>query len=1029
MGTRRVDWPTVLREGVARLGAMAGALDNATEAELAGFLASRPDVSSYAALCATEEVPPRVYELGQWLAECSLARLTNRLHAAGMRLALDLPVGSRPGGWEQLRWPASFTGGATIGAPPDAFFEAGQDWGLPPPDPIAARRDGHRMWHDLLSNAARHADVLRIDHVMQVLRLWWVPDGESATHGTYVSYPAEELLAVAALVAHRSGTVMVGEDLGTVPPEMVSLMADWGLPGMHEELFALHDLSAASEGVDESPVSLPDVPRGCWAGLRTHDMAPVAAVAADVDSGPYRRALGASIGRPVGPVRDELVRAMLERLCRSDAGAVVVDLDDALGLDARAQRPGHRWRRELVASPAHSRRGARRATRTAKRACRARTDRRRGRQTMNPQNGAGADPMANDESGRSADGCPVGELDLHLLFEGTHTRLHESMGAQPRAGGCWFSVWAPNAVAVRVLCEHDAWAEDHWMEPRGDSGVWSTYLEGPEAGDAYHYRVTSAQGSQLDKADPYAAATSLPPATTSRIADLRHDWADEEWMEMRGARIALDAPVSIYEVHLGSWGRTLPGEGRFPTYVELAAPLADHVLAHGFTHVELMPPTEHPFYGSWGYQTTGYFAPTARHGSPKELMEMIDRLHQRGVGVIVDWVPSHFPFDPHGLADFDGTALYEHADPKQGYHPDWNSAVFNYGRNEVRAFLRSSAMCWLERYHVDALRVDAVASMLYLDYSRGPGEWIPNEFGGRENLEAIAFLRGLNEMVYAEHPDVATFAEESTSWPMVSRPTYVGGLGFGFKWDMGWMHDTLQYMHRDTAHRGYHHGEITFRSVYAFSENFTLPLSHDEVVHGKGSILAKMPGDRWQQFANVRLLYGIQWGQPGKKLLFMGQELATPTEWNHESVLDWGLHDAPGHEGVRLWVAELNRVYRDEPAMHQLDSNPEGFAWLVGDDSGHSVFVWARYAVEGRPVVVLANATPGVHHNYRIGVPRAGRWRELANSDDARFGGSGVSCAGPDGIVTVPVDSHGQYQSIVVTVPPLAAVMLAPEQD
>jgi 1,4-alpha-glucan branching enzyme len=408
-------------------------------------------------------------------------------------------------------------------------------------------------------------------------------------------------------------------------------------------------------------------------------------------------------------------------------------------------------------------------------------------------------------------------------------------------------------------------------------------------------------------------------------------------------------------------------------------------------------------------------------------MAMIDRLHQRGVGVIVDWVPSHFPFDPHGLANFDGTALYEHADPRQGYHPDWNSAVFNYGRNEVRSFLRSSAMCWLERYHVDAIRVDAVASMLYLDYSREAGEWIPNEFGGRENLESIGFLRDLNETIYAEHPDVATFAEESTAWPMVSRPTYIGGLGFGFKWDMGWMHDTLEYIQRDPIHRRYHHGEITFRSVYAFSENFTLPLSHDEVVHGKGSILARMPGDDWQRFANVRLLYGMQWTQPGKKLLFMGDEMATPTEWDHDGVIDWSLHDSESHVGVRRWVAALNELYRDEPALHLLDSNPDGFRWIIGDDAEHSVFVWARMAEGARPVVVVVNATPSVHHHYRIGVPVAGRWREVANSDDLAYGGSGVSTSEEGAVEATPVDSHGYFQSISVSVPPLAVAVLAAE--
>jgi 1,4-alpha-glucan branching enzyme len=625
----------------------------------------------------------------------------------------------------------------------------------------------------------------------------------------------------------------------------------------------------------------------------------------------------------------------------------------------------------------------------------------------------------------------VGDLDLHLLFEGTHQRLHDVMGAQPTETGCWFSVWAPNARWVRVLCEHDGWRDEHWLGRRGGehSGVWSGHVEGAHAGHAYQYRVGTIEGGEVDKADPFAAATTEPPATASRIADLSYDWHDGDWMASRTEHIGREAPVAIYEVHLGSWGRSLPSNGRrFPTYAELADPLADHALAHGFTHVELLPVMEHPFYGSWGYQTTGYFAPTARYGSPQQFMSMVDRLHQRGIGVICDWVPSHFPFDSHGLANFDGTSLFEHADPRQGLHPDWRSAVFNYGRNEVRAFLLSSAMCWLERFHIDGIRVDAVASMLYLDYSRSEGEWIPNIYGGRENLEAIDFLRHLNESIYREHPDVATFAEESTAWPMVSRPTYIGGLGFGFKWDMGWMHDALQYLQRETVHRKYHHDELTFRSVYAFSENFTLPLSHDEVVHGKKALLAKMPGDDWQRFANLRLLYGMQWTQPGKKLLFMGCELATPTEWNHEGLLDWSLHDAPGHVGVRRWVAALNHLYRSESAMHQLDCDPEGFRW-IHNDPGRSIYVYGRFAHRCRPLLVVVNATPGAHHNYRIGVPRPGPWSELLSSDHLDFGGSGVSTVGEaDAVVAMPVDSHGHYQSILVTVPPLAVAVLAPAE-
>ncbi len=623
------------------------------------------------------------------------------------------------------------------------------------------------------------------------------------------------------------------------------------------------------------------------------------------------------------------------------------------------------------------------------------------------------------------------DLDLHLLGEGTHRRLYTQLGAHPGEDGTRFAVWAPAAADLAVVCDHDGQPIEHRLSPNGSSGVWSGWVEGVGVGTTYRYRLTSPDGFRFDKSDPVGATHCGAPSIDSIVADLTYEWSDDDWMTERHRHNALDAPISIYEVHLGSWGRTVVEGQRFPTYRDLALPLAEHCSAHGFTHVEFLPIMEHPFYGSWGYQTTGYFAPTSRYGSPADLMAMIDVLHQRGIGVIVDWVPSHFPTDAHGLAQFDGTHLYEHADPRQGFHPDWNSAIFNYGRNEVRSFLISSAMCWLDRYHVDGIRVDAVASMLYLDYSRNEGEWIPNRYGGRENLEAIDFMRQLNEAVYSEYPDIMTHAEESTAWPGVSRPTYLGGLGFGAKWDMGWMHDTLQYLQRDPIHRSWHHGEITFRSVYMGSENYVLPLSHDEVVHGKGSLLNKMPGDDWQQFANLRLLYSLQWFQPGKKLLFMGSELAPRAEWNHDATLDWSLHDIPWHSGIRHLIAELNRLYRDEPALHRgdygLDDHGPGMEWIEGHDSARSVFAWMRIdpSGEGRPVVVLVNATPSPQWHYRCGVPKMGRWIELFNSDATDFDGSGV---GNQGAVDAhPLDSHGHHQSIVVDLPPLGVVAFAPE--
>jgi 1,4-alpha-glucan branching enzyme len=619
----------------------------------------------------------------------------------------------------------------------------------------------------------------------------------------------------------------------------------------------------------------------------------------------------------------------------------------------------------------------------------------------------------------------LGDHDLHLFNEGTHTRLYEKLGAHPTTrdgdAGTHFAVWAPNAERVSVIGDFNDWNRDaNPLQNVAASGIWTGFVPGVAAGSRYKYRIRSRHGGYaVDKADPFAFLAEAPPLTASTVWPLDYEWMDKEWMESRGGRAARDAPISIYEVHLGSWRRK--GDGSLPSYREIAEPLAEYVSETGFTHVELLPLMEHPFYGSWGYQTTGYFAPTSRYGPPQDLMYLIDCLHQKGVGVILDWVPSHFPNDEHGLGYFDGTHLYEHEDPRLGFHPDWNSLIFNYGRHEVRSFLLSSALFWLDRYHADGLRVDAVASMLYLDYSRKPGEWIPNEFGGRENLRAIDFLRRLNTEVYERHPDVQTFAEESTAWPMVSRPTYLGGLGFGYKWDMGWMHDTLHYLSHDPVHRVHHHNEITFRAVYASNENFVMPLSHDEVVHGKGSLIGKMPGDEWQKRANLRLLFGYLHAQPGKKLLFMGGEFGQWQEWNHEKELDWNLLDVPTHQGLRRWVRDLNTTYRAEPALHELDCEPEGFQWIDCNDAEQSTLVFLRRARSRNEAVIAAfNFTPVPRANFRIGVPGRGSWKELLNSDAPLYGGSGQGNLG--GVDPVPVAHHGQPQSIVITLPPLAAV-------
>jgi 1,4-alpha-glucan branching enzyme len=621
------------------------------------------------------------------------------------------------------------------------------------------------------------------------------------------------------------------------------------------------------------------------------------------------------------------------------------------------------------------------------------------------------------------------EHDAYLFREGTHARLYERLGCHLEATkerGARFGVWAPNARAVSVVGDWNGWrAGADALAPRGDhSGIWEGQVQGVERGQAYKYRIESSVGGHVaEKADPFALACELPPATASRAWTLEYDWGDAEWMNSRGPKNALDAPMAIYEVHAGSWRRK---NGAFLGYRELAHALAGYVKDAGFTHVELMPLTEHPFYGSWGYQTTGYFAPTARYGTPQDFMYLVDHLHQQGIGVILDWVPSHFPADAHGLAFFDGTHLYEHADPRQGFHPEWNSSIFNYGRNEVRAFLLSSALFWLDKYHVDGLRVDAVASMLYLDYARKEGEWIPNRYGGRENLEAILFLRTMNEAVYRDHPECFTVAEESTAWPMVSRPTYLGGLGFGLKWNMGWMHDTLAYFKEDPIHRKYHHGRLTFSLIYAFNENFALPLSHDEVVHGKGSLVGKMPGDAWQQFAGLRALYGYMWGHPGKKLLFMGGEFGQRREWTHDGELEWWVCERPEHAGLQRWVAQLNRAYRAEPALWQVDFAHEGFEWIDANDAENSVIAFLRKPKKGGALIAVAcNLTPVPRENYALGVPRAGTWREILNSDASEYGGAGWGNLGA--VQAAPLAQHGRPWSLTLTLPPLSTLFLRSE--
>ncbi len=621
----------------------------------------------------------------------------------------------------------------------------------------------------------------------------------------------------------------------------------------------------------------------------------------------------------------------------------------------------------------------------------------------------------------------ISARDVRRLREGRHERLYRCLGCHPApdGDGAWFAVWAPNARQVAVVGDWNGWdGQADLLQPRADgSGIWQGWVPAARLGRAYKYRIESSAGVPVpDKADPFAVRCEEPPRSASLVHRLAYAWGDADWMAGRAARNRLDAPLSIYEVHLGSWRRR--DDGVFLGYRELAHALARYVTEAGFTHVELLPVTEHPFYGSWGYQTTGYFAPTARYGSPEDFMYFVDHLHQQGIGVILDWVPSHFPTDGHGLGRFDGTALYEHEDPRQGFHPEWSSAIFNYGRHEVAAFLLSSAMFWLEHYHLDGLRVDAVASMLYLDYARKPGEWVPNRHGGHENLEAVAFLRQLNRKVYQAHPDVMTIAEESTAWPMVSRPVHLGGLGFGLKWNMGWMHDTLAYLREDPLFRRYHHGRLSFSLWYAFNENFVLPLSHDEVVHGKGSMFGRMPGDDWCRFANLRALYGYLWGHPGKKLLFMGNEFGQRAEWAHDGELDWPALRQPLHAGLLRWVSDLNRLHRDEAAMHDLDFSSEGFEWVDCADAEASVIAFLRKPAHRKAPVVLVvcNFTPVPRTDYRLGVPHAGRWEEVLNSDAPEYGGSGWGNFG--GVDARREASHGRPYSLSLTLPPLSVLFL-----
>jgi len=626
----------------------------------------------------------------------------------------------------------------------------------------------------------------------------------------------------------------------------------------------------------------------------------------------------------------------------------------------------------------------------------------------------------------------ISEFDLYLLAEGTHYRAYEKLGAhiteKDGERGVQFAVWAPNARRVSIIGDFNSWNPNAAIMRPSTAGIWEGFVPGIGQGASYKYHIESRyRDYKVDKADPYGFASEVRPKTASRVWNLEtYSWHDESWMKNRANANSLSSPLSFYEFHLGSWKRAPEDGNRWLTYRELAPLLADYVHDAGFTHIEFLPVMEHPFDGSWGYETLGYFAPTSRFGTPEDFMHLVDYLHQRGIGVVLDWVPAHFPKDEAGLGYFDGSHLYEHEDPRQGEHPDWNTFVFNYGRNEVQNFLISNALFWMDKYHVDGLRVDAVASMLYLDYGRREGQWIPNRFGGKENLDAIHFLRTLNEHVYDSYPDAMMIAEESTSWPQVSRPIYLGGLGFGLKWNMGWMHDVLNYISQDPVFRTYHQNEITFSLVYGFAENFVLPFSHDEVVYGKSSMIRKMPGDDWQMFANLRLLYGFMFGHPGKKLLFMGDEFGQWSEWNHDASLQWNLLEHPSHAGLARWVRDLNTLYRGQPSLHATDFNAAGFEWVDCKDFQRSIISFLRRGQNPNDqLLFVCNFTPVVRQNYRVGVPLEGYWKEILNSDAPLYGGSGQGNFG--GLSTVPLPIHGRPFSLNMTLPPLGILIFRPE--
>ena len=924
--------------------------------------------------------------LAQYLMDTQMRELQGHLGSRGQYLYLDLPVGAHPDGYDTWKYREAFVDGVSLGAPPDDFFAGGQCWGLPathPQHPGAM----YEMLSAALHHNARYAGVLRIDHVMGFHRQWWVPDGFEAAQGAYVRHNADVAWAAVTTVSHRHGTAIVGENLGTVPVAVNDAVDDHGAARMFVVQF---EHLAGTTALRRS------VPGGSLACLNTHDLERFAT-------------FWSSGGDELVPTADARA-TLLTTLGASDAKLVMLDVADLWEevdpYNVPGTSGGDNWSRRYPVAI----------------------------QDIDVRDNA---LVCLDQSRRMAPsaeasrqrGIQITEVDLHLLGEGGHFDLHQKLGAHAvvhgGVAGVVFTVWAPGAKSVSVSGDWNGWSSTQdSMYPLGVSGVWETFVAGAMGGTRYKFRIGTRDGRDLEKADPMARASELPPGNASIVTVSKHVWNDASWISSRADRQHESAPISIYEVHLGSWRRGGAHGDRVLTYRELAPLLAQYCCEMGYSHIECMPVMEHPFTGSWGYQVTGFFAPTARYGDPDDFRYFVDYLHQAGIGVLLDWVPAHFPDDAHGLANFNGDALYEHADPREGRHPDWGSLIFNYGRNEVVSFLISNALYWIDEFHIDGLRVDAVASMLYRDYSREAGAWIPNRFGGRENLEAIALLRRCSDAVASRFPDAMFIAEESTSWPGVTAPTEWGGLGFTSKWDLGWMHDTLEYLQRDPIHRRWHHNELTFRAMYSQSERFMLPLSHDEVVHGKGSLLTKMAGDDWQQRANLRVLLALQCTTPGKKLIFMGGEFGQHREWNHDASLDWHLLDDERHRGIARWSARLNNVLGSTPALHRYDNTTEGFVWLDADNREQSVLAWLRCTdVESEAVVVVVNCTPTPRENHRIGLPHVGPWHLVANSDDAEYGGSDFPTS--DVVYGDAIVWHGQPYSAPIVLPPLSAIMLA----